>query len=47
MAERCEVGGVAAGAAGGVERDTDRQAGQDLVDDRLFPVDHRVARLVV
>ena len=47
VAERRQVGRVAAGAAGGVERDADGQAVEDLAHDRLLELEQLVARLVV
>jgi len=47
MAEPVQVGGVAAGAAGRVQRRADRQAVQDAPDDRLLDVDHLVAGSVM
>ncbi len=42
-----EVGRMATGAAGNVERQPDREGVQDRVDHGLLPLEHQVARLVV
>ena len=47
MAERGQVLGVSAGAAGRLSRDAGRQAIQDLPDDGLFQVDELVPWLIV
>ena len=47
VAERRQVRGVAAGTAGSVESDPDREAVEDLAHDRLFDVEELIARLVV
>jgi hypothetical protein len=47
VAEGGKVFGVAAGAAGGVQRGTGRQAIQDLPDDGLLQVDELVSRQVI
>src|SRR6266516_5226937 len=44
---RRQVRGVAAGAAGSVESDPDREAVEDLVHDGLFDVEEFIPRLVV
>ena len=46
VAEGRQVGGVAPGAAGGVEGDADREAVEDLADDRLLEVEEAGPRLV-
>ena len=47
VVQRGEVRTVATGPVGGIQGYTDRKAVEDLPHDRLFDLDHLVARLVV
>lgn len=47
MAQRRQVLGVPAGAAGGVQRDAARQVIEDVPDNGLIQVDEPIPRLVI